>query len=88
MVSYDIADDKRRNRVAKALEGFGYRVQKSVFECEVTPELCEKMKQRLERRIKPEEDSVRYYQLCQNCLGKIAISGLGEVKRERSFFVV
>lgn len=88
VVSYDIPDDKRRSLVARILEGYGYRVQKSVFECEVTQELYEKMKKRVERKIKPEEDSVRYYQLCENCIGKIIISGLGAVMREKSFFVV
>jgi CRISPR-associated protein Cas2 len=38
VVAYDIADDGRRNRVARFLEGWGRRVQKSVFECELSPE--------------------------------------------------
>jgi CRISPR-associated protein Cas2 len=88
VVSYDIPDNKRRSRVAKTLEGYGYRVQKSVFECELTPALYEKMKKRLEKRVNPEEDSVRYYPLCRTCLGKISISGVGEVMREKAFFVV
>jgi CRISPR-associated protein Cas2 len=88
VVSYDIPDNKRRSRVAKVLEGYGYRVQKSVFECELSPELYEKMKKRLEKRIKPDQDSIRYYYLCQNCLGKVAFSGLGQVMREKPFFVV
>ena len=33
---YDISDDKERDRVAKALEGYGIRVQFSVFECRLT----------------------------------------------------
>jgi len=88
VVSYDIPDDKRRSRVAKTLEGYGYRVQKSVFECEVSPQLYERMRKRLEKRIKPDEDSIRYYSLCQNCLGKVSFSGLGQVIREKRFFVV
>jgi CRISPR-associated protein Cas2 len=88
VVCYDIPDDRRRTRVAKALEGFGYRVQKSVFECEVSPELYQKMKRRIERLVRKEEDSVRYYNLCQGCLGKVEICGLGKVQRERPFFVV
>lgn len=30
---YDVTDDKERNKVVKALEAVGFRVQKSVFEC-------------------------------------------------------
>lgn len=35
LVTYDISDDKRRNRVFKALEGEGDHVQFSVFLCEL-----------------------------------------------------
>ena len=35
LVSYDISDDKRRRKVCKILEGYGYRVQYSVFECDL-----------------------------------------------------
>ena len=33
LVSYDICDPKRLRRVARSLEGFGVRLQYSVFEC-------------------------------------------------------
>lgn len=33
LVIYDIPDDKRRNKLATFLEGYGRRVQKSAFEC-------------------------------------------------------
>jgi len=33
VVIYDISDDKERLRVSKILEGFGFRVQESAFEC-------------------------------------------------------
>ena len=88
IVCYDIPDDRRRTSVAKTLEGYGYRVQKSVFECEISAVLYDKMKKRLEKKVHAEEDSIRYYNLCQSCLSKIEISGIGEVQREKSFFVV
>jgi CRISPR-associated protein Cas2 len=36
VVVYDVSQDSERNRVAKILEGFGVRVQKSAFECLLT----------------------------------------------------
>lgn len=36
LISYDIADDKRRARVASYLEGQGDRVQYSVFFCDLS----------------------------------------------------
>ena len=38
IISYDISEDKLRNKVARVLEEFGERVQFSVFECELTKE--------------------------------------------------
>ncbi len=32
-VVYDITSDRERRRVDKVLKGYGFRVQKSVFEC-------------------------------------------------------
>lgn len=88
VVCYDIPSDRRRDKVAQTLKGFGYRVQESVFECEINAEQFSKMKQRLTKKIHAEEDSVRYYSLCADCLGKIEICGPGDIKREKPFFVV
>jgi len=35
-VAYDISDDGERERVEKTLKDFGFRIQKSVFECRLT----------------------------------------------------
>ncbi len=32
-VIYDIGNDRERRRVEKVLKGFGFRIQRSVFEC-------------------------------------------------------
>jgi CRISPR-associated protein Cas2 len=88
VVCYDIPDDKRRARVGGTLEGFGYRVQKSVFECDITRQQWQGMQKRITNEMDPTEDSVRYYFLCQGCLANIQISGLGEVQRDKPYFVV
>ena len=38
VVSYDISDDRLRNKVSKALAALGMRVQKSVFELDLPPD--------------------------------------------------
>jgi CRISPR-associated protein Cas2 len=47
-VVYDITSDTERGRVDRVLKGFGFRVQKSVYECRLKKrerdELIEKMK--------------------------------------------
>lgn len=36
IVSYDITDDKERKNVIKVLECYGERIQKSVWQCEIS----------------------------------------------------
>lgn len=64
VVCYDIADRRRRYRVARLLEGFGDRVQKSVFECRLDRERESSLRRELNALIKPAEDKLRFYCLC------------------------
>jgi CRISPR-associated protein Cas2 len=36
VISYDISSQQERNRVSEILAGYGFRVQKSVFECSLS----------------------------------------------------
>lgn len=62
-VVYDIPDDSRRTRVSAWLEGWGRRVQRSVFEFELTSAEYARMRRGLLERINGEEDEVRVYHL-------------------------
>jgi CRISPR-associated protein Cas2 len=68
LVSYDVATkdpggSRRLNRVAKACEDFGQRVQYSVFECIVDPAQWAVLKHRLIDEIDEEKGSLRFYYL-------------------------
>lgn len=68
LVAYDVATDspegrRRLRQVAKACEGFGQRVQKSVFECIVTDAELVMLEARLARMIDATSDSLRIYRL-------------------------
>lgn len=47
-VVYDISDDNERARIDKVLKGFGFRVQKSVFECRMDKKTKNELIQKLE----------------------------------------
>ena len=64
VIAYDIPDDRRRNRVAKLLEGHGERVQDSVFECWLDADQLRRLQRRLRKRINPTQDKLRFYSLC------------------------
>ncbi|MCB1950314.1 CRISPR-associated endonuclease Cas2 [Nitrosomonas sp.] len=67
VISYDIAHPKRLNRVAKVLETAGVRVQKSVFECGLTPDALIALRLRLRRLINPHEDHILITPVCGRC---------------------
>ncbi len=78
VVCFDISDDKIRRKAVKCLKSFGYRVQKSVFECpDLNEEQFLRMKDELDNAIDHECDTVRYYFLCRDCLQKVEFSGIG-----------
>ncbi|MBM4285364.1 MAG: CRISPR-associated endonuclease Cas2 [Deltaproteobacteria bacterium] len=88
VVSYDIVDNRRRTKLAKALSDFGQRVQKSVFECRLDEKRFLKMKNQVDKLLDFEEDSVRYYTLCARCQAAIEVSGWGAVVEDDEVMVV
>jgi CRISPR-associated protein Cas2 len=58
MVAYDVSSDRRRRKVAQALEDLGERVQKSVFVCDLRRRERAALRLRLRRWIDPVTDSL------------------------------
>lgn len=71
VVTYDIGDDKRRNKVVKLMESIGTRMNYSVFECMLTDLQYQDMCKRLARVIVKLEDWVNIYPLCTECYARI-----------------
>ncbi len=68
IVCYDVntedrAGRRRLRRVAKVCEGRGQRVQKSVFECQVTLAQMEELERRLLDEIDLDTDCLRLYRM-------------------------
>jgi CRISPR-associated protein Cas2 len=58
LVAYDIRDDRRLRDVARCMEGYGDRVQYSVFVCDLVRRQLARMCADLESLIRPADDSV------------------------------
>lgn len=80
LICYDIVDDRRRSKVAHLLEGYGLRVQKSVFEAVLTPDQHQMLQKKLSRYLKPEEDQVRFYPMSPRYRQKVMIFGVQPVR--------
>jgi CRISPR-associated protein Cas2 len=88
VISYDIPDDKRRIKAAKQLENYGKRVQYSVFEAILEEEKLKEMCEKLVSIININEDSLRIYGLCNSCLKKTKLYGVGEISKDEDFYIV
>jgi CRISPR-associated protein Cas2 len=80
LVTYDVsttdaAGARRLRRVAKICEGFGQRVQNSVFECALNEAQLEQLVHRLEKAIDTEQDSLRIYRLRQPRAQYVTVMG-------------
>ena len=76
VVAYDIVDDRRRRRLAKAMTYYLNRVQKSVFEGELPVHLYEKMLNDIKDLIDHQTDRVRIYHLSKFCQKNTLIFGV------------
>jgi len=84
LVTYDVSTEtaegrSRLRRVAKTCEGFGQRVQKSVFECTVNDVTFHRMRTKLLEIIDETEDSIRFYKLPEDRNRRVEEYGLGNV---------
>jgi CRISPR-associated protein Cas2 len=77
LVAYDISDKRRLRRVAKLMERFGARVQKSVFECALPPATVAQMVEAARKLIDPAVDGIRIYPLPGGALQRATLLGLG-----------
>ena len=84
LVTYDVSTEtaegrSRLRRVAKTCEGFGQRVQKSVFECTVNDVTFHRMKAKLLEIIDETEDSIRFYKLPEDRERRVEEYGQGKI---------
>ena len=62
VIIYDISEDKQRLKMAKFLNSYGHRVQKSAFEACLTEKQYDNFITKLEKRVN-KDDNVRIYKL-------------------------
>ncbi len=76
LICYDIVKDSRRTKVAHLLEGYGLRVQKSVFEVVLDEQQLEKLQKKLLKYLNKREDQLRFYPLSAHCRNKVVVLGV------------
>lgn len=66
LIAYDVRDERRLRQTARLLEGYGERVQFSVFRCRLSKTELERLRWELARVLQPEDD-VLIVSLCERC---------------------
>lgn len=88
VVCFDVRDARRLRKIADALENFGTRVQRSVFECHLDAAQLAELQQRLGELMDAREDHVRYYALCGKDRAEIIIDGTGIVSTDPAYRIL
>lgn len=65
LICYDIADDRRRAKAAQVVEGFGDRVQASVYECRLDQARLTALRASLTQLVDARSDCAHIYVLCE-----------------------
>lgn len=88
VVTYDISDSKRRDKVMKIMEAAGTRMNYSVFECMMTETQYKKLVERLSKIVMAKEDWINIYPLCTECYARIQyLPERGKKKAEKIIVV-
>lgn len=85
LVIYDIANDKKRNKLARCLNKYGFRVQKSAFEGTIKRNLYGKLLDEL-KQFAEDNDSIRIYKL--NNDSEIVTYGVDKNRKLDSVIVI
>jgi len=87
LISYDITDDRNRQRVANLLLDYGDRIQKSVFEADLDADDVATILRKAEPLI-VEADSFRIYPLCKACRAGLILRGSATAAEDDSYAII
>ena len=76
VVCYDVADNRRRQRIAKILDAYGDRIQESVFELPVPAKLMQECLESVMSVLDTTEDGLIVYPLCAACNARTRYLGI------------
>jgi CRISPR-associated protein Cas2 len=77
LITYDIRNPRRLRKVAKKLEGYGERIQYSVFRCRLDKVALEKLCWELAQIMK-ENDDLLVMPICSGCAERVPLHSTGD----------
>ncbi|MDO4491164.1 MAG: CRISPR-associated endonuclease Cas2 [Lachnospiraceae bacterium] len=86
LIIYDIVNNKKRNKFAKLMNAYGFRVQKSAFESMVTEKQYQNLLRDIPKVIDPTCDSVRVYKIRGQ--GEVSMFGMNTAIQNEEVIIV
>ena len=86
LIIYDRVNNKQRTAVAKKMNGYGFRVQKSAFEAMISEKLYQQLIADIPKWIDKTTDSVRVYKI-RGC-GEVSLFGTGPVIENEEVVII
>ena len=71
LICYDVPDDKRRRKLAELLDGYGDRVQFSVFEAVLPRPVFDNLLNGIQELLFEDDDRLDIYPICRTCGDKV-----------------
>ncbi|MBO0798379.1 MAG: CRISPR-associated endonuclease Cas2 [Blastocatellia bacterium] len=87
LITYDISNQKRLRRVARLLQTYGVRLQRSVFECRIDPKHFDELLVKINEAIKHHEDRVHVYRICESCQERFTRYNRGNLLPEMDVWI-
>jgi CRISPR-associated protein Cas2 len=88
LITYDITEPRRLNKLRQFLKEFGLRTQKSVFECDIDDIALKRIRAYCRDNLDITKDSVRIYKICARCVNKVMLSGTGLKVTQIDYLIV
>lgn len=88
VIAYDIANDRRRRALVRALESFGQRAQESVFEAWLTDRERKKMETKVNQCLDLSEDRLAIYVLPKVDHNAIVNLGSGNIAKDFTHLIL
>lgn len=88
LVVYDIPNDKKRTKLSNFLEGYGRRIQYSVFECFISLNEMQDLYKMIKKRVDSTEDNVRLYWISQEAVSRTLTIGSKSPEKPPNYYVI
>lgn len=88
LILLDTPCNKRRYRINKVILGYGVRVQKSVYECQIDQPEKRELIAEIKKLINNDEDTLRIQPCCQKDWQKILVSGGPQPLEDKHYWLI